>query len=462
MIKMENSEEVESVPKRGEVRASPKLLAIAPLILIGLAAACGGGEGEEQEFPSQTPTIPPSPTATIEAMPSETPQVAVVPATKTPEATVQPTPLEATASATSTQEPQSQSTPTPEAIQEIVQPKNYTIEIIPPDPNKPSLQEYAKYSEEETEQIIDSLASKYPILGEVNFRLALGGGMGFAGEDQEGKLVIKVDRTDSELESDLLHELVHSWDFVIELQANEQLLSLREGILSDPQIGRGYPSLEKIFSGNYTIARMDFQYSTKTFDPEGFRVLTSGYADIRWRESLGFFDEYLFDESWVGKITPIESGNPNYPDRITYASFADFWQGQANELNHLAQINNKWAVVINEIGSDIDKYQGYAYILEPKLLGPDRQAAYGWKTLGQLGKLILAEKYLNGDSEIARTPEEKGKIERGLEYAKIAADGEQLAEVVSIYKILTDRGRLTFEIPQVDSFIRGVRGLSGN
>jgi hypothetical protein len=455
MIKMENSKEVESVPKRREVRASPKLLAIAPLILIGLAAACRGGEGEEQEFPSQTPTIPPSPTATIEAMPSETPQVAVVPATKTPEATPP-------AQATQTPEATASSTPTPPATPEIVQPKNYTIEIIPPDPTKPSLQEYAKYSEEETQQIIDSLASKYPILGEVKFQIALGGGMGFAGQDQEGKLVIRVDRTDSELKDDLLHELVHSWDFVIKKQANEQLLSLREQILSDPQIGRSYPSLEKIFSGNYTIARMDFQYSTKAFDRESFRVLCSGHANDMWMKSLGFFDQYLFDESWNGKTTPIDSKDPKYADRVTYAHFRDFWQGQADELNRLAQTNSKLAIAINEISSNLGKYQEYAYTLEPKLLGPDRQAAYEWRTLGQLVNLILADKYLNGESGIAETPQEKQHIDRGLETARQAADAEQIAELISKATILTDERRLTFEIPQIDSFIRGVRGLSGN
>jgi hypothetical protein len=451
MTKMMNLRGVRSVLSGRE----PKALTIALSVLVGFTVACGSGEREERRFPSRTPTMPPSPTATIAAMPSEIPGVVVAPQNETPEATAQ-------AHVTQTPETTASPAPAPAATQEVVQPKNYTIEFIPPDPTKPYLHDFAKHSEEETRQIIESLVTKYPVLGELRFKVALGGGMGFAGEDQDGKLVIEVDRADPELWSGLVHELVHAWDFVIKKQANEQLLSLREQILSDPQIGRSYPNVERMLSGDYTIARMDFQYGTKAFDSETFRVLCSGWANRMWMKSLSFFDQYLFDESWNEKATLIDSEDPGYPNRLTYAHFSDFWQGQRDELRHLAETNHRWAIALSEVGTDLDRYQEYAQMLEPRLLGPDRQAAYEWQALGQLAKVILANKYLNGDSGIADTPEERKRIDRGLEDARYAADAEQIAELVSIAMILSDEGRLTFEVPQIDSLLQGIRNLSGN
>jgi len=262
-----------------------RVAASGTLVAAGVFGAVKGAEQLTEDDSSQnvtaTETITPTPESTQE------PQL-------TPIKTKEPTPTPVISStATQTPSPET-STPTPVIVPETTSPtfvetappteapkqKNY--EIVDKGITNPEYPAYEANTVEEATNIIHETLINYPALphpelGDLKIHLILGGGSHYNPSEH----ILLLDRTSSDFKATLLHELVHSWDNI--LDDSPQTLEVINAILDNSEIGRHYPSIENLVSSQYLPALTKYFDKESNFTYDELGELASGQADVSWK-----------------------------------------------------------------------------------------------------------------------------------------------------------------------------------
>ena len=422
---------------------------IIPVGLLALAIIRSCDDAENEIITSPTPTPEPVATATIRT-PTPTPSETIIPITETPSPTPQPI-IE---------------TPTPTPTPEVVKPKNYVIEILPPaNPDHPA---YERYTIEQTKKIVEDTFNKYPVLGHLKIQIALGGGSWFY-PDQS---LIIIDRAAADLEIDFLHEYVHSLDWAILhkpdlFQGDQQqnLISERETILADPQIGRSYPSFDRLFSGNYEEALRKFR-AGEELNLEDLRVLTSNQADTMWiRDENNPLNPFLADSQLDSKrqIIPIEPGSPEPTNIVRYSTLAEFLNQEKPFLDELGARMPIWRVNLEDINGNIEKYESLIKKINPALY-TDQQVANWYNAIRIIAQVRTAERILSDDQQITQLFSQPD-LEMSILLLKQkirAADIEKIGDLLSKYLYLLEYKRLTEESQNIKAFMNSLLQLQIN
>lgn len=445
----ETTVESQTEPRGLSPKAKAALLVVAPAVLLGaLNFACD----DEAQRIAPTPTPRPTPQITIDRPPSADDQVVEI----TPRETAIPspprevTPTSTTSSISETPIPTQPQTETP-APTETTQPKNYEITILPPaNPDHPA---YETYTIEQARRIIEEILANYPakdhpVLGQLKIEIGLGSGRWYHPDNH----TIIIDRASPDIYKSFLHEEVHSWLEVFKSSNNQEMLNLVQPILSDAQVGRDYPQIDRIFSGNVQEALIKYQ-GAGLLGLEDLRTISSEQANGVWIDRLGSrsnpFLTYIDNDFFTQNTQPMPS---NSEDLKTFNSALDFLNSP--QMASLAQEKPAIAHISNYLKSRVDMEEFFLKI-NPMLYG-DKQTAQYVKAYETISFLVLAEgTALNDQAVIGLIPQEDMPgIQTELTSRREQADGEKIAELIAVYAKIRDEKRLAQSHPGIEAFIQ--------
>lgn len=244
-----------------------------------------------------------------------------------------------------------------------------------------------------------------------------------------------------------------------------QLLALREQLLADPQIGRRYPEIARIFPGDdrggpelqwFNGETGSEQLSSAigfTFDE---KVLPTGYVkqivDIRQKE----VDRRAAAEGYKPKF----GGPIIYLDLESYETFEKTLATEREELDNLAKTSAVWAYVVDKLREYKTYFNNSGWQGVPGIywfrMG---EAPAFWQALPTMAQGILAEGFFRNDQRLVDLfdSQTRARLVQSLvarldwvddeKFAKILENNASYLLVANFLSPIKEKGRISSDGP---------------